>query len=111
MTVTTKKLLAVGDRVQLKPDAEGDYDIYLVYSIGEGNAGTITEVRGDDYYVIEWDSPGPQTYREGDNKNQYNVSCDEIEQAGPALTQQERICKKVKYLEDKFKKRKVHYDF
>lgn len=111
MTVKTKKLLSVGDRVKLKPDAEDGDDGYIIDSVGEGNIGTITRIVGDEYYVIEWDYPGPHTYREDNNRHQYNVSCTEVVQAGPALTQQERICKKVKYLEDKFKQRKVHYDF
>ena len=93
-------LFNVGDRVIAKP---GNYR-----AVGKDNIGTITAINIEDqFYVINWDLKGPETYQsvENYNKNQWNMGYESVEKYFGSLNNPAhyRVILKIKQMESRRK--------
>lgn len=99
--------------------SEGDRvtptDEQTIYAVGEHNIGTITKIfyawdnEAIEYLEINWDNKGKQTYLEGDNKNQWNVSTTSVKVIGQSEIKEVSgkyypVCKKIIQLQNKRKR-------
>ena len=78
--------------------------------------GTVCDSDGTTSIGIEFDNYSSERHNCGRHCRQgygwyFNAKDLRLTAAKPPKTKQELIIEKIKYLEDKFKQRKVHYDF
>ena len=86
-----------------------------IYAVGENNIGTITKIyytwnnEDIEFLEINWDNKGVQTYPEGINTNQWNVSTNSVKVIGQSEFKEISgkyypVCKKILQLKNKRKR-------